>query len=72
MQKTADIKIPANLYKKLEGKIKGSEFHSVSDYVVFVLTELMAAGGEERPGRGMTKEEEEEVKKRLRTLGYIE
>ncbi len=62
------ITIPAPLYRKLEDRIKGSEFASVSDYVIFVLKELLA----EEEGGAMSGEDEAKIKERLRALGYMD
>jgi Arc/MetJ-type ribon-helix-helix transcriptional regulator len=62
-----NVEIPSGLYKKLEERIKGSEFSTVSDYVSFVLTELLKA--EESGGE---KEDDSRVKERLRSLGYLD
>ena len=46
----------------------GGEFKSVEDYVEFILEEILKGDEEEQV---YSKEEEEEIKKRLRALGYI-
>jgi len=68
---TASIQIPNSLFKKLEEKIKGTSFVSVSNYVTFLLREIMAET-EQRHKEPFSKEEEEKVTDRLRALGYIE
>jgi len=55
--------LPAELYGRIEERVRATEFRSVEEYVTFVLEEVL--GGEEES-------EEEEVKKRLRALGYLE
>jgi Arc/MetJ-type ribon-helix-helix transcriptional regulator len=65
-----DVSIPTSLYKKIEGKIKGSEITSVSSYVAKALRESLAK--EEATQESLTKEDEEKVKKRLKALGYID
>jgi len=53
--------LPAELYGKIEERVRATDFSSVDEYVEFVLGEAI-------------KEEEEaekEVKKRLRDLGYL-
>ena len=62
--------LPANLYRKIEERVKATEFHSVEEYVSFVLEEVLKDEGEEE--KTFSKEEEEEVKKRLRALGYLD
>lgn len=64
------VSIPASLYKKIEEKIKGSEFKSVSDYITKVLRENLSK--EESAQGTMSKEDEEKVKERLRALGYLD
>jgi len=59
------VSIPTPLFKKVEERIKGTRFTSVSSYVTYVLREIVA----EEP---FSKEDEEKVKARLRALGYIE
>jgi Arc/MetJ-type ribon-helix-helix transcriptional regulator len=64
------VSIPTSLYKKIEEKIKGSEFSSVSSYVTKVLREKLAQ--EEKSTEVFTPEEEEKIKERLKALGYID
>jgi len=63
------IEIPKELYERIRAKVEesGGEFKSVEDYVVFVLEEVLREEGEEV----FTPEEEEEIKRRLRALGYL-
>ncbi|MCS7385743.1 MAG: CopG family transcriptional regulator [archaeon GB-1867-005] len=64
------IYIPKELYDKIVEEVEKSkgEFKSVEEYVKFVLEELLK---EEEDEYVYTPEEEEEIKKRLRALGYI-
>jgi len=64
------VLIPSTLYKKIEERVKVTEFGSVEEYVTFVLEEVLKEEKEEE--RVYTKEEEEEVKNRLRALGYLD
>ncbi len=60
------IKIPTDLYTKIEEKIAGTSFSSVEEYVIMRLES-------EFPAEPVySKEEEELIKERLRKLGYIE
>ena len=65
--------LPADLYGRIEERVRATEFRSVEEYVTFVLEEVLG-GEEESEGEEPTfsEEEEEEVKKRLRALGYLE
>ena len=65
--------LPAELYGRIEERVRATEFRSVDEYVTFVLEEVL--GGEvesEEEEPSFSEEEEEEVKKRLRALGYLE
>ncbi len=68
-KKYTSVSLPIPLYNKVKEKIKDTGFTSVSDYVVYVLRELMS---EEDGEAGFSKEDEEKVKGRLRSLGYID
>ena len=63
------IQLSRNLYEKAEKFIKDSgAFQSVDELIEFLLNEALS---EDQESYKMTKEEEEEIKKRLRSLGYI-
>ena len=60
------IRVPKDLYEKIEEKISRTSFSSVEEYVVSKLES-------EFPTEPVyTKEEEELIRERLRKLGYIE
>ena len=63
------VSLPAELYGKIEQRIAGTEFSSVDEYVNFVLAEVLK---EEEPETTFSKEDEEQVKKRLKALGYLD
>lgn len=69
-KKFTTVSIPTPLFKKVEERIRGTGFTSVSSYVTYVLREIVAE--EEEPKEAFTKEDEERVKARLRALGYID
>ena len=61
--------LPGELYGKIEERVKAANFGSVDEYVEFVLEEVVREEGEER---ALSEEEEKEVKKRLKALGYLD
>jgi Arc/MetJ-type ribon-helix-helix transcriptional regulator len=69
-KKFTTVSIPTPLFKKIEERIKGTGFTSVSGYVTYVLREVISE--EEEGTEPFTKEDEERVKERLRALGYID
>jgi Arc/MetJ-type ribon-helix-helix transcriptional regulator len=60
--------LTAELYSKVEERVKAADFSSVDEYVEFVLEEILK---EEEEERAFSEEEEEMVKKRLKDLGYL-
>ena len=70
MDKLKSIEVPESLYNRIEAKLRGSNFKSVSEYVSFVLRERLISE-EESPKSTFSKEDEEKVKARLRDLGYL-
>ena len=64
------ITIPASLYEKIEKRIQGTEFSSVSEWATYVLKEVLA-NLEEEEKESLTKKDEEMIKERLRALGYL-
>jgi Arc/MetJ-type ribon-helix-helix transcriptional regulator len=69
--KYSTVSIPMPLAEKIKERIKGTGFTSVSDYVTFVLREVLS-GETEEDKEPFTKEDEEKVKGRLKSLGYLE
>jgi predicted DNA-binding protein len=65
-QKSRAVSLPAELYSRVEERAKSTGFSSIEDYVVFILEEVIKDEGEVI----INKEDEEEVKRRLRALGY--
>ncbi len=62
------IRIPEETARQIEERLKGSAFDSVDSFVAFVLARLL----EEPGGPGLSEEEEQKLKERLRSLGYID
>ncbi len=71
-RKYTTVSIPVQLYEKIKERIEGTGFTSVSDYVTYVLREVLASLEEEEKEEVFSKEEEEKVKERLRALGYLD
>ncbi|HIE13885.1 TPA: CopG family transcriptional regulator [Candidatus Bathyarchaeota archaeon] len=65
-----NVRIPKKLYDEIKKEVDESEgeFKSVDEFVEFVLSEVLK---EEEPEDAYTPEEEEEIKRRLRSLGYL-
>lgn len=61
-----DLRLPAELCRSAEERIKGTSFRNLEDFLTFVLRELTSQ-------RGAQAEEQERklVEERLRDLGYL-
>ncbi len=66
-RKHTTVTIPKPLYENIKKRIENTGFGSVSDYVTFVLREVVSAEGDKKAG----KEDENSIKKKLKALGYI-
>lgn len=66
------LKIPADLYEKLSALISQTGFRSVTEFATYVLRDVAAGGKLDRKPPGLTENEVEAVRQRLRALGYIE
>ena len=68
MSEKVKVKISKELYEKAEKFIKEQGgFESVEELIEFLLKEVLEEGEE----ASLTEEDEEKVKERLRSLGYI-
>lgn len=71
-EKFESISVPASIVAKLQEKIKGTRFTSVSEYVTSILHGIIEDSAEPRTEEVFSKEDEEAVDKRLRALGYVD
>lgn len=70
-RKYTTVSIPYQLYRKLEELIAGTGFSSVSEFVVYVLREVVALKERRGSGPELTEEELKELEEKLRALGYL-
>jgi len=64
------IKIPRPLYDSLGKILEGNGFNSVTEFIVYVLRDLVSSRSVKKEP-SLTKEEIEIVKRRLKSLGYL-
>jgi hypothetical protein len=74
-ERTDDVtlKIPRPLYERLRQVIEGTGFHSVTEFSVYVLRDLVSS--QPAPSAtedGLTSEEVAAIRRRLQSLGYLE
>lgn len=65
-----EVSLPISLIGKIKERLDGNEFKSVSEYVTYVLKEVLSE--EEKDEPTFTEEEEKKVKERLKALGYLD
>ncbi|HEX5132923.1 MAG TPA: ribbon-helix-helix domain-containing protein [Candidatus Krumholzibacteria bacterium] len=65
------IKIPRPLYQKVQQLIDESGFNSPTDFIVYVLRDVLSQHETDR-AEPFTPEELSAIKKKLRQLGYLD
>jgi Arc/MetJ-type ribon-helix-helix transcriptional regulator len=72
------IKIPRQLYNKIQQLVEDSGFNSATDFIVFVLRDLISETGSAADSAGARDESDQfspdelaALKKKLRNLGYL-
>jgi len=63
------VKIPRPLYRKVQLVVEGSGFNSPTDFIVYVLRDLM--GEAEEASNDFNQDELDDVKRKLKNLGYL-
>ncbi len=71
-RRSVTLKIPGELYDRLSKLIEGTGFRSVTEFATYVLRDVAAGGKFDRKPPGLTDQEVDAVRQRLRALGYIE
>ncbi len=64
------IKIPRPLYNTISQVIQDTGFSSVTDFIVWVLRDVVSSGSIEHEGR-LSRTEIEAIRRRLESLGYL-
>jgi Arc/MetJ-type ribon-helix-helix transcriptional regulator len=65
------IKIPRPLYRKIQQVVEESGFDSPTDFIVYVLRDLMGDAEAEHVDPEFTQHELDDVKRKLKNLGYL-
>ena len=63
------VEIPKELYERLKAKVDAKQFSTVESYIIFALNQILAERRAEK--EPFSKNEENEIKERLRSLGYM-
>ena len=66
------VSIPITLYRRIKEMIKDTGFTSVSQFVIYVLREVISSMEEEKlKGVTLSEEEKKNIIRRLKKLGYL-
>jgi len=65
---TEPISLPVWIMREVRARLPQTQFKTVSEYVTFVLTQVLKDDREEHP---LTTDDEEKIKDRLKALGYL-
>ena len=68
--KSVSIRIPAELYKKIEDWIKDKQEGSAADYIVAALEKHLER--ESLEAQKISEDEDAKIKERLKALGYMD
>ncbi len=63
-----ELKLPRKTYEKILEKAREAGFNDINEFLEFVLEQLIE---EEEETPVFSKEDEEKIKERLRSLGYL-
>ncbi len=69
--KYTTVSIPLTLYNRIKKLIEGTGFTSVSQYVTYVLREVIASHEESKYEEPFTEEDKQKIIEKLKKLGYI-
>ena len=71
MARYTTVSIPAELAEKIKKRIEGTGFRSMSEYTTYVLRQIVSSAEMREESKGFTREDHDEVKRRLKALDYI-
>jgi Arc/MetJ-type ribon-helix-helix transcriptional regulator len=71
LENKVTIKIPKPLYEKLKVSIQGSGFSSVTEFVVYVLRDLVSHQEGAKSSSSLSAKEIEAIRERLKSMGYF-
>ena len=69
-QERVTIKIPKPLYNRISEIIENTGFSSVTDFIVYVLRDVIAMRSDD-PAKYLNQTEIESIRQRLKSLGYL-
>lgn len=71
-EETTAVELPDRIISRVEDRVPYTEFESAGEYITFVLEEVLYRVEEETADDDVEPVDEEEVKDRLKSLGYLD
>lgn len=71
-QETMSTDIPARIIDRVEDRLPRTEFDTPSEYITYVMEEVLYRVEQETEDDDFEAVDEEEVKDRLKSLGYLD
>jgi hypothetical protein len=71
MSSETSLEISRELFRKIQSRLDEFGFDSVDECVEFVMTEFISETKEKNFHPELSEDEEKQIKKRLRSLGYL-
>lgn len=72
VQEPESLQLPADILEQIEARVERTEFEDASDYVTYVLEEVLHEVEEDADLRTSDQVDEDQVEDRLKSLGYLD
>ncbi|MEF8813594.1 MAG: hypothetical protein V5A55_07215 [Halovenus sp.] len=67
-----EVELPERIVERVEDRLPRTEWESPAEYITYVVEEVLYRVEEETEGDDFEAVDEEEVKERLKSLGYLD
>jgi len=71
-EQTQSVELPERIVERVEARLPRTEFDSSAEYVTYVLEEVLYRVEQETEDDDFEEVDEDEVKDRLKSLGYLD
>lgn len=71
-EQAREVELPERIVDRVEDRLPRTEFDTVEEYVTFVMEEVLYRVEEETDDEDAPDVDEEEVRDRLKSLGYLD
>ena len=71
-EQTQAVELPTRIVERVEGRLPRTEFDSSSEYITYVMEEVLYRVEQETEDDDFEEVDEDEVKDRLKSLGYLD